>query len=205
MKWFLIILLLLVSCTIPVSEDSSLSSRKEAGFQEETHNGDWIPIFFEEIAKRAEVAQLAPLKSATLSGSDLEIRLWRGFGLAPLEGLVLKRRGGNWSAVHLRPINSSILNEESQQVLYPPKSGWNHLWDRISTEGITILPDPPPQGDEEIYPDGESYVIEVNTNRGYRTYRYGVTNNHQNSEERKEERKIDKIVTILYDEFGLAN
>jgi len=46
------------------------------------------PLFAETIHKRAEKANLPPLKSKNLNDDDIEFRMWAGFGKKPLEGFV---------------------------------------------------------------------------------------------------------------------
>src|SRR6185369_12431216 len=67
----------------------------------------WEQIFFEAINERTRIANLRSLRVA-LPKDDLELRVWNGFGLTALEGFVLQRRGGKWSAVHLEGIHSGL-------------------------------------------------------------------------------------------------
>ena len=41
-----------------------------------------------------ELAELPPLRREYVKDGDIELRVWRGFGLEPLEGVVLRREGG---------------------------------------------------------------------------------------------------------------
>lgn len=160
---------------------------------------NWEPSFFEQIDKRAQKAGLTDLRAAMLDNGDLEVRVWIGFGLDPLKGFVFKRGSGHWEATYLRPIDPESSVGNYQQKLPPPKSGWNQFWDQLIAKGILTLPDSSELGDEDMFPDGESNVVEVNTNRTYRTYKYGIPE-YQKWPEAK---SVVEITEIIFNEFGI--
>jgi len=131
----------------------------------------WEQIFFEAINERTRIANLRSLRVA-LPKDDLELRVWNGFGLTALEGFVLQRRGGKWSAVHLEGIHSGLPKREYQKQLSEPKSGWDNAWRKLMEMGITTLPDAEAIGCSPSVLDGMSYVVELNNERTYRTYLY---------------------------------
>ncbi|MFN0111256.1 MAG: hypothetical protein ACKVZH_20525 [Blastocatellia bacterium] len=131
----------------------------------------WIGIFFDSINKRAAKAELTDLKSVALTGDDLEIRVWEGFGLSGLGGFVLKRSNGYWEAIKLRPLQDNETQNPRES--YPePVSGWDAFWERLVSEGLLTLPDGSCFKDYLRITDGVSYVVEINMNGSYRTYEY---------------------------------
>ena len=44
---------------------------------------------------------LPELRKTNLGAGIIEVRIWRGFGLSPLEGVVLRRIDGLWTGYHL--------------------------------------------------------------------------------------------------------
>lgn len=132
----------------------------------------WEPIFFEAINERARIANLKSLRAAALPDNDIEVRVWHGFGLTALEGFVLKRVTGEWSAVHLEGIHPGLRRSEYEKKLQPPKSGWELCWRRLEEGGILTLPDASAVGCSTMVTDGMSYVVEFNDNGTYRTYMY---------------------------------
>lgn len=132
---------------------------------------DWEKIYFEAINERARIAELQSLRAA-LPKDDVELRLWHGFGLTALEGFVLRRRGGEWSAVHLDGIYGGLPKREYQKQLSEPKSGWDAFWRRLVEMEIATLPDAEEIGCTAGVLDGMSYVVELNHDLTYRTYLY---------------------------------
>src|SRR5437867_12286517 len=73
----------IVPCTLPVC-----GAKQDRLKKYEQENS--LQIFFQEINERSKIARLRPLKTVTFPAEDLEVRLWIGFGLIPLEGLIIK-------------------------------------------------------------------------------------------------------------------
>jgi hypothetical protein len=177
MKQVLIFTLLLCSCA-DVSQSPKLDAPKpdavksqKMEFQLIIPKTAWEPIFFKSIDRRARIAHLPSLRTA-LPNDDLELRVWHGFGLTELEGFVLRRRSGNWTAVHLDGVSESS-KRNSQRHLPTPKSGWDQCWQKLVAMGILTLPDATEIQCSILIPDGMSYVVEINHEFTYRTYMYG--------------------------------
>src|SRR6266404_948547 len=132
----------------------------------------WKSYMFPEINKRAGIARLPNLDKAILPANDLEVRVWHGFGLTLLEGLVIKRSAGQWSAMHVAAFSSKLPRTKHEIPLGPPKSGWDVCLKRLSEAGLLTLPDASQLGIEPIDPDVLSYVVEYNDGGSYRTYHY---------------------------------
>lgn len=131
----------------------------------------WEPIFFQAIDERAQQSDLPTLRVA-LPKDDLELRLWNGFGLTALEGVVLRRRAGEWSAIHLDGIHAKLPKASYQKTLSAPKSGWTECWRKLTELGILTLPDAGEIKCSTMMEDGMSYVVEINQDFTYRTYMY---------------------------------
>lgn len=165
----------------------------------ESIDDSWRPIFFKEINKRAKLAGLHRLDSAALAGDDLEVRVWIGFGLLPLEGFVFTRKGGRWSGLHLPPVSPATSRRNYQQRLVAPNSSWDSFWNRLTREGILTLPDSSQLHDEVVVFDGEHFVVEFQTNRSYRNYRYS----NPDLQKWPEARHMTRIVETIFAEFNI--
>ena len=55
---------------------------------------NWTRGYFVSIKERVRAAGIPDLESSELPEGDLEVRVWGGFGLTGLEGLILKRAAG---------------------------------------------------------------------------------------------------------------
>ena len=168
----------------------------EAGdFKRDIPNAGWEPIFFGEINRLTAQAGWTPLRDAALPPESLEVRIWMGFGLTPLEGFSIRRDGATWTG-HFAVEGSGPTNLAKVRGV-TPKSGWEKLWNEVTNLGLLTLPDSSTLPDEELVLDGESYVVEINQNNQYRTYMYG------NPQEQKwpQAKQIIRIVDILSDEL----
>lgn len=197
----LLLSLLTFSCSTPIlqrREHSSIGQNREM-LRLEIPNATWEPIFFERINERAERANLTSLRSTAMRDNDLEIRVWIGFGLSALEGFVIRRQSSQWSSLYLRPVSQQHPQGESATTPVVPQSGWERLWQRLTDEQILTLPDSSLLRDEVTINDGQSYVVEINTNGVYRTYMYS------NPQEQRwpEARRIIEISNILHSEFSI--
>lgn len=158
----------------------------------------WEPIFFKAIDARAKKANLPSLR-APLAEGDLEVRVWGGFGLTPLEGFRLKHTSSRWSAAYLGSPFHGKQREEYQRELAQPKSGWEGAWNRLVGLGILELPDAESAGCSAGINDGYSYVVETNFERVYRTYLY----DNPNFSKCAEAKRMLSIAAAIADEFGL--
>ena len=188
------------SCSsLPQSQDNKATpspTRRE--FRLNVPKDAWEPIFFEAIDKRAKLSNLKTLRVA-LADDDLEIRVWHGFGLTALEGFVLKRAAGRWSAIHLNGITRKVAPAQSQIDLQTPKSGWDACWRRLQDAGILTLPDAAAIGCSAGALDGMSYVVECNYEGTYRTYLY----DNPDLAKCDEAKRMIQIGNLISGEFAL--
>ena len=160
-------------------------------------NASWEPIFFRGINSVAKLSGQADLRKTTLPEGDLEVRMWWGFGLSPLEGITLRRAAGQWSAVHVKADNYYEPERADRKELAPPKSGWEACWQRLTDAGILRLPD---SSDVNCNPsglDGLSFVIETQAGNTYRTYKYA----NPMLDECNEAKQMVKVTEIFNEEF----
>ncbi len=170
-------------------------------FQEpelEIPNANWEKIFFEGINAITDSTGLEKLREKNLSKNDTEIRVWRGFGLEPLEGMLFKQIDNRWTVYYVSQDKKyDSIKAETIQLLRKPKSGWKSFTDQIFDEGILELPDSEKIGCDVDTLDGQSYVVEIYKNKIYRTYRY------DSASETKcpEGKKMNNIAEIIAKEF----
>src|ERR1044071_2547083 len=61
----------------------------------------WERAFFAELEKRTTNAGISDLRKTVLPDQDLEMRFWYDH-FEVIEGLIIRRSGGNWSATYLK-------------------------------------------------------------------------------------------------------
>jgi hypothetical protein len=217
MKRFIISMLLLTSCSVsavqenanfvvpnnansvvPQYKTESIAAQENHKFRAIVPKTFWAKIFFEPINERVKSSKLQGLRSKALPKDDLEIRVWRGFGLSLLEGFVLKRIAGEWSAMDLGwDVSENSKGKrnfkELDKKLDAPKSGWDSAWQRLVDSGILTLPDAEGINCGGKTLDGMSYVVEYNMNNTYRTYLYDNPE-YSKCSEAKQMIEINKII-----------
>lgn len=149
-------------------------------------NHRWEPIFFNGVSQTnqdgvtevegginhaTKLAGLKELRKTSLSKDDIEVRVWRGFGLSRLEAVILRRIDGIRSGFHIKLNDYDEPEKADVRKLYRPKSGWDSFWNQITDKGILTLRDPSEMNcEDDGTTDGTSYVVEINQNKIYRTY-----------------------------------
>ena len=136
----------------------------------ELPDSHWEQIFFKTINKTTELGGLDELRKTKLNGDDIEVRVWRGFGLGDLEGVILKHTNNQWKAFHVKADDYAEPQQAEVKELNPPKSGWESFWKNLNEQGLLTLRDPSETNCEDGGIDGTGYVVEINQNKIYRTY-----------------------------------
>ncbi|MBX7170528.1 MAG: hypothetical protein K1X72_06190 [Pyrinomonadaceae bacterium] len=170
-------------------------------------NSRWEQIFFNgtedrkfgTINQTANLGGLMELRKTIVKKGNLEIRIWRGFGREPLEGVVFKQTDNHWSGLHL--IETDIDKVEVEN-LSPPKSGWESFWQQLVDKEILTLRDSSEIKCGEAGIDGVSYVVEINQNKIYRTYMLSLSDYDGNCHEVKQ---IEDISSLIGEEFDSKN
>src|SRR5215213_1963628 len=119
---------------------------------------------------------LPKLRETSLSGDDLEVRVW--VVTFKMDGFILKRTNDNWSATAIKEIDCSKENyypkdktyELGKSNLSAPKSGWEKTWQKLVETRILDLPDPSQLEGEKFPIDGIGYAVETNLDGKYRFY-----------------------------------
>lgn len=139
---------------------------------------------------------------------DLEVRFWFPIGYFLLEGFILKKKAGQWSAVYLEGTEERVNKiqyqknkNDYQKELTEPKSGRDITWKNLGDREILTLPDATEVNCNEIAVDGFSLIIEYKVNRTYRTYKYD--NPNDKDAKCNEAKQISEIHKIIGDEFRL--
>lgn len=163
-------------------------------------HASWEPIYFRMINTVADLTGQGNLRATRLPPGDLEVRIWWGFGLSPLEGVTLRRSGSQWTAIHVKADDYSEPSRAERRQLSTPKSGWDTLWTRLINEKILSLPDASEVNCDVGGLDGISTVIETNTDNAYRTYRYDMPAVAKCNEDKN----ISAMADIIFEEFSLG-
>ena len=102
----------------------------------------WEPLFFRLINRTTELGEFKELRKTKLNADDIEVRVWRGFGLGYLEGVILKRTNNQWKAFHVKADHYAEPEQAEVKELNPPKSGWHSFWKNLTEQGLLTLRDP---------------------------------------------------------------
>lgn len=169
-------------------------------------NEDWVRVYFEaqglaskSIDELTDEAHLPRLRTTKLPDSDLEVRVWVGFGVYGVDGLILRKSSHQWSAIHLHGMAEKPPFPNSKESLAPPKSGWETAWQRLTEGKILELPDASEVGCRTYIKDGVGYVVEISMNKVYRTYMY----DNPKYAKCHEAKKMIRLGEIIADEFDL--
>jgi hypothetical protein len=185
---------------IPITQKTEITTRTKADYS-------WIKDYFKDIDKRTEVAGIPKLKSVSLARDDMEVRFWFPIGYFLLEGFILKKNAGQWSAIYLDGTEAKVNKiqyqkkiSEYQKELPVPVSGWDNTWKSLVDKGILNLPDATEiDCNDNGWNDGFSLIVEYKVNETYRTYKY---NNPSGKEPKcSEAKQIAEIFRIIKDEF----
>jgi hypothetical protein len=121
-----------------------------------------------EMARLSRQVGIQNLKTAKLSDSQTELRLWKAFGLAFPRCFVLRIDNGNATASFL-----SLKIVDNKRVLYKgkpvynninlntPPSGWSNLLAYLNQNGIDSSIKLVLDKREELYNDAESLILEM--------------------------------------------
>lgn len=162
----------------------------------------WEPIFFRSIDERAGIGGLPSLRTKRLPAADIEVRVWNGFGLTYLEGVVLRRKAETWSASWLPPTPPAKKALGMTQAISLSPDEFEALWSRLQSLDLLELPDDSelPQDGTHVL-DGMSHVVEIQKDGLYRTYHYGNPTYHPTWPEAKQ---MIAIVDTLESRLGLS-
>ena len=177
--------------------DVTKTAQEERGPRLRIPNAEWEPFFFTSLEEHTKGANLPSLRTVLLPQDDLEMRFWYNALPDGLNGVILRRSGGQWSAVHIRGSYEGKRFRVEQEPFKEPKSGWETTWEKLVNAGILTLPDSSEVNCHSGVLDGISYVVEINANKTYRTYRYG----NPESAQCNEARQIVSIEEIIANEF----
>jgi hypothetical protein len=150
------------------------------------------------INQATKLAGLTELRKTRVKEGDIEVRVWRGFGLSPLEAVILSRTNNQWSAKHLKTDHYYDYEKVESKQLNPPKSGWESFWKQIDDKEILTLRDSSEINCGEGGMDGGSYVVEINQNKTYRTYKLSTA---YSGGKCREANQMEGIGDIIGEEF----
>ncbi|HEX8336852.1 MAG TPA: hypothetical protein VF621_08980 [Pyrinomonadaceae bacterium] len=173
--------------------------RPKRGFTRDIPRHGWVPTYFEHIDKLAKRARLPTLR-APLREGETELRVWEIDNQIGAEGFRMKRTRAGWSASYYGPAYARGRDMGYERRLAEPRSGWEGAWDRLVGLGVLELPDAEGIGCIPFgVRDGHGYVVELNAEGAYRTYRYGNPEHAGCAEARR----MVAIASAIVEEFGL--
>src|SRR5438067_763572 len=73
-----------------------------AELKQDIPKATWEPIFFKSINQLTTKAGWKSLRAAPLPAGLLEVRIWIGFGLSPLQGYSLRQEGSRWTGRYVK-------------------------------------------------------------------------------------------------------
>lgn len=202
-RFFILLLNLVLIPSCPAAE-----------LRKDIPDASWEPIFFESINELTTLAGMTPLRDKTLAEGDLELRIWAGFGLSPLKGIVLKRINGNWQAFRINmDYNLETKKEFANYTNIPTQGRMSSLWKELNKLELLTLPDQS-QLDmdwiviengktrrfKRIITDGISYVVEVQKAHLYRTYQYGNPGKY----EHHQGKSLSQIIMLIDENLETA-
>jgi hypothetical protein len=168
--------------------------------QRSVADAGWESIFFREIDRVATNTGIMTLRQKPPMADEIQLRVWAGFGLSPLQGLVIERAGGIWRGRYV----CEGGGQNGQAALNPrelkPSRPWPQVWEQVDKLGVLALPD-----ESQLKPDGVAvldgicYVVEVRTSGVYRTYMY----NNPGSHKWPEAAKLSQVVMFLGRAFAI--
>lgn len=169
--------------------------------REEWEYLEFIPI----VNERLKGTGMKPLRFEKLPPGSRQVRVWVGFALRPVTGIILTQRDGEWFAVYLPALEepadrSALTYQDLVKLLPPPQSGWASFWERLEALGIYKLPDATEVGALNSYIDARVIVIEIKTQDSYRNYLY----NGLETAEAPEAKKMLEIAETLSKEFRIS-
>ena len=150
------------------------------------------------INRVTELSELPKLREAHLQKGDIEVRIWRGFSLSPLEGVFLRRTDGQWSGLHITTDEHYEPKKAKAKLLNPPKSGWETFWQKLVNKEILTLPQSTKNECDIPEIDGIGYVVEINQDKIYRYYFY-PSGNGKKCREAKQMDDIGEFIGLEFD------
>jgi hypothetical protein len=150
---------------------------------------------FDRIDPVAIGAGWEPLRTASLPSGVLEVRVWSVPALGPTDGIAFIRGGSAWSGRRATEGGAKAATPIVRAVA--PRSGWETFWVMANRLGILTLPDSSTLGEEELFYDGWTTIVEVRRGRRYRRYHYYCAD----LQKWPEARRMADIEKLVYEEI----
>ena len=139
-----------------------------------------------ELARLSKQVGIQNLKTAKLSDSQTELRLWKAFGLAYPRCFVVKIDNGNATAflLSLKIAGNKAVFYKGKPVyknviLNAPHSGWSNVLAYLNQNGIDSSIKLALDKREDVYPDAEALILEMKTGSRHTAVHY-IDNTHSN-------------------------
>lgn len=167
------------------------ANQTQSGLPDHVSSLSWLS-FYESIDRKPVISGLVPLRNKKLESTEIEIRIWSGFGLLSCvwggntDGIVFTY-GERGFTFHHYPCCPG-MGYEFRPSIHPDK-----LWSLLMIEEIFDLPD---ENELDFYNgilDGVCYVVEYKINDWFSNYHYC----NPNYFDLPETRKMSDIVSLL--------
>jgi hypothetical protein len=159
----------------------------------------WVKFFFSTFQEQIEKVGLKSLRISVLPKDDVELRVWHDAMPYQVDGIVLSKTDNLWSGMHIYKDTKLKEGFLTKTTLPSPKSGWSEAWRKLESAGILILPDASQVNCNHSALDGVSVIVEINSKKTYRAYRYS----NPSLANCKEAKQIINISKIIADEFSI--
>lgn len=201
---FLVVVAAMTACQIgggnsPQQFNATLPGQDSRTLRLEIPAAEWEPAFFKALEERTKQVNWPSLRAVLLPRDDLEMRFWYDGRPDIINGFVIRRSGGQWSAVGIRQRGERHYPVVEQEGLGTPKSGWEVAWKRFVEAGILTLPDESKVNCRVEVLDGGGFVVETSVAGMYRTYRYS----NPQLAKCDEAKRVMSMDEIIADEFSL--
>jgi hypothetical protein len=134
---------------------------------------NWQQVVRTQIKRESAKLGIDNLRDASL-GSESQIRIWVGFGLAYSRCIILRNVSGTREGIYVGPMiveSRAPINARkvsfTKKPLSAPKSGWDDLYKFLRVQGIESTIGL--SSDEQFIPapDGEIIVMEIKSGKEY--------------------------------------
>jgi len=152
-----------------------------------------------DVDRQLKSIGIQPLSSRSLPTGEMEVRVWKGWGMRGAKGVVLEKRRSGWKAGLITIPASGNAERPTVQSLPAPRSGWEAMWSELTARRISELPDDSEVGAVEPFEDSEQVIVDLLVGDQRRTYSY----NAPCYSAVEAGQNVKRIGEIIASEFGL--
>ena len=162
-------------------------------------------FFLDVVRSIAAGLRLANLSQTALPARDVELRLWHGFGLGGVSGVIVRRTGERWVAITVEPAPPRMNPPTHVTYLPVPVAdtvNWASAWRSVQAIGLRSLAPVPLRDPGIMVNDGNSYVLEWREGDRYRTAVYANPDYFRTPDDLRMQAIADSLLMRAYPEWG---